>query len=141
MHDIIKRLQTTYNALNKDNIDSDLLDQLYSDDIHFQDPLHQFQSLSNLRQYFKRLYKNVDHISFDYIDIEATDQHAFVTWQMTFLNKKFNNGDPVTVDGVSHLIFTNGKISRHRDYFDSTHMIFDHVPLLGRIIKYIKNKL
>ncbi|MDN3649797.1 nuclear transport factor 2 family protein [Reinekea marina] len=141
MQTIIERLQRTYNCLNKENIDSDLLDQLYTDDILFQDPLHQFQSLSKLRDYFKRLYKNVDHISFNYQDVEANDREAFVTWSMTFLNRNFNKGNPVTVEGISHLKFRDGKISSHRDYFDSTHMIFDHIPLMGRIIRMIKNKL
>lgn len=141
MNTIIERLQTTFNALNKDTIDSELLSNLYSEDIHFQDPLHEYQSLNALKDYFKRLYKNVDQITFDYGDVEASDNSGFVTWKMTFLNKSFNKGNPVIVNGVSHLKFRDGKICAHRDYFDSTHMIFDHVPVLRAVIRLIKNKL
>ncbi|MFQ3231183.1 nuclear transport factor 2 family protein [Reinekea sp.] len=141
MNTIIERLQTTFNALNRDTIDGDLLDKLYSEDIRFQDPLHEYQSINSLKGYFKRLYKNVDSISFKYGDTEASDVGGFVTWEMTFLNKSFNKGNPVIVNGVSHLKFRDGKICSHRDYFDSTHMIFDHVPVLRAVIRYIKNKL
>jgi ketosteroid isomerase-like protein len=141
MNHIIDRLQTTFNALNKDTMNGDLLDNLYSEDIFFKDPLHEYQSLDALKAYFKRLYKNVDSISFVYGDVEAGQDQAFVAWEMQFLNKKFNKGNPVFVNGVSHLKFRDEKICYHRDYFDSTHMIFDHVPVLRAFISIIKNRL
>lgn len=140
MNSIIDRLQTTFDALNKATLDGDLLDNLYSEDIHFQDPLHEIESLDALKDYFKRLYKNVDHIKFIYGDVESGAEQGFVTWEMKFLNGNFNKGNPIYVKGVSHLKFRNDKIYYHRDYFDSTHMIFDHVPVLGSVIRYIKNK-
>jgi limonene-1,2-epoxide hydrolase len=141
MKHLVSKLQDTFIALNKDTLDKELLATVYSDDIHFQDPLHEFQSIDSLVDYFERLYKNVEHIKFDYGHVEAGDQQAFIEWKMLFLNKKFNKGREVSVNGVSHLKAENGKIVYHRDYFDSTHMIYNHVPVLNSVIAFIKNRL
>jgi hypothetical protein len=35
----------------------------------------------------------------------------------------------------------NGKIYYHRDYFDMGAMLYEHLPLLGRIIQRLKHRL
>jgi hypothetical protein len=44
------------------------------------------------------------------------------------------------LEGISHLRFGE-KIDYHRDYFDLGQMVYEQIPLVGRIIKTIKKRL
>ncbi|HDY7901818.1 TPA: nuclear transport factor 2 family protein, partial [Vibrio vulnificus] len=50
-------------------------------------------------------------------------------------------GACVEVKGVSHLKFEAGKVIYHRDYFDLGEMLYENLPLLGGIIRAIKQRL
>ena len=50
-------------------------------------------------------------------------------------------GDTIRVEGASYLRTHNGKIYYHRDYFDMGAMLYEHLPLLGRIVQRIKKRL
>ena len=41
------------------------LTEIYSADVHFQDPLHQVNGMAALTNYFANLYQNITHIEFD----------------------------------------------------------------------------
>ena len=141
MTSIIERIQDTYAALNKDTVGSALLANLYADDIVFVDPLHRIEGLANLQSYFETMYQNVSHINFDFTQTLSDDQSAFLAWNMTFVHPKLNGGNAIVVPGTSRVQFANGKITQHQDYFDSTAMLFGHIPLLKQLINLIKNRL
>ncbi|WP_076541286.1 nuclear transport factor 2 family protein [Shewanella sp. UCD-KL21] len=126
-----------YQQLNKDSLH--LLKQVYSDDISFQDPLHKVEGIENLTLYFANLYANVDHIEFNIKQVSCSHQQAAVFWVMRYRHPKLNKGQLITVEGMSQLSF-NEKITAHRDYFDLGSMLYEQLPLIGRLIKYIKNK-
>jgi limonene-1,2-epoxide hydrolase len=45
------------------------------------------------------------------------------------------------VQGISHLKFLENQVIYHRDYFDLGEMVYEHVPVLGKIVRFIKNSL
>ncbi|MFT4675007.1 MAG: limonene-1,2-epoxide hydrolase [Reinekea sp.] len=141
MTNIIERIQETYAALNKDTVESDLLANLYADNVVFIDPLHRIETLPNLQAYFKNMYQNVSHINFDFTHTLGDDKSAFLAWDMTFVHPKLNGGRAIVVPGTSRVQFADGKITHHQDYFDSTAMLFGHIPLLKQMINLIKNRL
>lgn len=141
MASIINKLKQTYLDLNKETVGSDLLDQLYSTDVHFADPLHSIHSLAELKSYFEGMYKNVIEIHFDYIDTLENDKTAFLTWVMTFRHPKLNSGQAIKVEGTTHIEHDGEKVTLHRDYFDSTHMLFEHIPVIGSAIKIVKKRI
>ena len=57
--------------------------------------------------------------------------------------KSLNAGKPIAVDGVSVIKVggMQGKVIYHRDYFDMGAFIYEHIPLLGNVIKGIKAKM
>ncbi len=134
---IIDDFVNMYQRLNKDTLH--LLKQVYSDDIVFQDPLHTVKGMSALTDYFANLYANVDSINFDIQQICATSEQASVFWKMTYSHSKLNRANPIQVDGMSHLIFSD-KITSHRDYFDLGQMLYEQIPVLGKVISMVKAK-
>src|SRR5690554_8207168 len=60
--EVLERFCTLYNQLDKGNLRQ--LKDVYSQDIHFQDPFGQVSGLNELTEYMARAYDNVLHCRF-----------------------------------------------------------------------------
>jgi hypothetical protein len=139
---IIDHMQRIYNQLNRDTIKDGLLAELYDNDIVLIDPLHRIEGLDHLQRYFEGMYSNVTEISFEYLTQWEQGNEAMLRWEMTFRHPKLKGGAAIVVPGVTYLTFNEKeKITRHQDYFDSNRMIFDHVPVLGSLLGWLKSRL
>lgn len=129
-----------YKELNANNLH--LLESVYNSDITFIDPVHEINGLEHLRLYFSALYQNVESISFEFRDIVQQNNSGYLQWDMTFRHKTLARGNPIVVTGTTFLQFNeNGQVYYHRDYFDLGAMLYEHLPLLGRIVTTIKRRL
>lgn len=131
-----------YQKLSTDNLN--LLEDIYHKNITFIDPIHQIQGFENVYQYFESLYQNLSSCEFIITDViagaTAETEQAAIYWQMTYQHHKFNQGKPVTVLGNSHIKGQGDKVIYHRDFLDLGVMIYEQLPILGKVIKWIKNK-
>jgi hypothetical protein len=60
---------------------------------------------------------------------------------MLLNHSKLDAGETIRVDGSSFLKTRHGKIYYHRDYFDLGAMVYENLPILGRIIRSIRLRL
>ncbi len=131
---------STYQKLNADNLA--LLSEIYSPEIVFIDPAHEIQGLTPLTKYFANLYKNINHINFEFHQPLKADNAGYVQWTMTFSHPSMKKGQNITVEGATYIRFAeDGRVSYHRDHFDLGCMIYQHIPGLGRVIKTINRRL
>ena len=136
--EIISQFAELYQSLNKDNLNR--LSEVYSDDIVFIDSTHELQGIAKLTEYFEGLYSNLEYCRFDIKHIQSSESgHAFLTWQMNYAHPKLAGGKDIVVDGATDLMFEE-KIIYHRDYIDMGQMLYEQIPVLGSIIRYIKKK-
>jgi hypothetical protein len=135
------------------------LADLYSNDVTFIDPIATHSGITAVEEYFTKLLHNAKYCTFTIYSTQqtisiptesesesesgnTTDESSYlVTWKMSFTSARINKGQPINVDGVSQLIIKNDKITYHRDYYDLGQMIYENIPLLGRLIKRIKRTL
>ena len=134
------RIEFIFNALNRDTMN--LLESFYDPEIVFQDPIVHIEGLPDLRAYYVSMYESVEEIRFDianhYID---GDRHV-VSWTMTVVHERFNQGKEVVVDGVSVIHFNaSDLVVYHRDYFDMGALVYEHVPLLGYVVGRVKERI
>lgn len=131
-----------YHELGPENVDKDMLGQVYSEDVYFQDPMHEIHGLNKLNAYFISLYSNVISIDFDFHKAEGNTDSNMVYWTMTYRHPKLYKGNKeISVEGISLLQWKNGKIVRHQDVFDAGSMLYEHIPVLGWMIKKLKERL
>ena len=129
-----------YHRLTADNLE--LLDRIYSADIECCDPAHEIRGLVPLRRSFAELYRNIDSIDFSFNRTHLLGNEAYLSWRMSFRHPKLARGRTIEVDGLSYLQFDDGgKVRYHRDYFDLGAMLYEHLPLLGSLVKTIKRRL
>ncbi len=129
-----------YQGLSSDNLH--LLQNVYSSDIQFVDPAHDISGLDELTKYFSALYQNVTSIDFDFKDVVQQHNSCYLQWDMTFRHKSLAGGKTILVSGTTFLRLNDDhKVCFHRDYFDLGEMLYEHLPLLGRLLTTIKGRL
>lgn len=125
------------------NLDVDRLDGVYGHAVLFVDPVTTHTGIGALKAYFSRLLENAAQCRFDINNVVPCEQndnniHFVVTWTMQLTLK---SGKFIALDGISELRIENDLIVYHRDYYDIGAMVYEHLPVLGKLIKYIKRKL
>jgi len=135
-----ERIEEIFNALNKDTMH--LLDDFYHGEIVFEDPLGHIEGLEDLRAYYANLYEGAAEVSFAFTDEVVQDDTHIVMWIMRMKVKRLNKGEPIEVVGNSLIRFGDeDKVVYHRDYFDMGAMIYEHVPVVGWMVKKVKKRL
>lgn len=136
----IEKIKEAYNYVNKDTLD--FLDQFYSSDIEFVDPIGTHKGLRAVKAYYQRLYKSVEEIRFDFSETVSQGSSHVLIWKMTVKAKGLNGGKPVTVQGNSHLrVNDKGQVCYHRDYFDMGEMFYERIPVLKWVVTTVKKAL
>lgn len=114
------------------------LDPVYADQIRFEDPLHVIEGKENLKAYFKDLNKNLVSGNFDFHTTRTIGNKVYTEWIMKIQLKRPNK--TIQLPGISILTFEE-KITSQRDYFDAGAMIYEHIPIIGGIIRKVKKKV
>lgn len=127
-------------SLDRNNLHR--LDEIYHPVMHFTDPLHDVQGLHAMRHYCEQLYANVSAISFEFHACQTlTEGEAFLRWTMTYQHPRLKSGQPIAVEGCSYICFHGRRVSRHIDYYDAGALLYEHIPVLGRVIHWLKRRL
>ena len=127
-----------YQQLSVDNLP--LLEELYHKDIVFIDPMHKLKGIAKLTDYFQALYTNLFSCKFVITNVIYNNNQAAIYWQMTYVHPKLNGGNAVSVIGSSHIKGSQDKVTFHQDYIDLGAMLYEQLPIVGRLIKWIKTK-
>ena len=139
MSDFLRQFAHGFATLNKDNLER--LGELYSDDILFSDPLHERHGLIDVRRYFAELYANVSDLRFDFYAFDEVRQgEGYLCWTMSYSHPRLARGRLIRVEGCSHLRW-HDKVYCHRDYFDAGSLLYEHLPLFGTLIRWLKRRL
>ena len=141
MSDRLKQTEALFNNFNSDTLH--LADGFYDPDVVFLDPIVELKGRDALKAYYADMYENVTSIRFDFSGGIEKEDEAVVFWTMEVRSKGFKGGEPVLLDGVSHIKFggESGKAVYHRDYFDMGAFVYENIPVLGSIVRYVKKKL
>ena len=90
MSDFLRRFAEQFAALDKDNLHH--LNQLYTHDVQFTDPLHEVQGLVALRSYFTDLYTNVSDLHFEFHGFDhISEGEGYLRWVMSYRHPRLAN--------------------------------------------------
>lgn len=134
--EIINQFKEYFNHLELNNLS--VLNQIYSEDMIFKDPIHQIQGVENLKQYFAKLNSNLISGTFLFTEESIVENKVYLSWDMHLKLKKPQK--EIKTSGISVLTVEN-KIVIHRDYFDAGELFYENIPVLGSIIRLLKRKI
>jgi len=119
-----------------------LVDRFYAENTHFLDPVVDLKGRNAVREYYRSLYENVESIRFEFSGKVTQGQEQVAFWTMILRAKRLNGGKEIRVIGNSHFQFdpSTGLAVYHRDYFDMGEFIYERIPVVGGLIRYIKGR-
>ncbi|MDX1597244.1 MAG: nuclear transport factor 2 family protein [Marinobacter sp.] len=136
VHATLEHFRELFNSLDAGNLNQ--LASVYSETVKFQDPLSSVSGLDQLTRYFASAYANVVSCRFDFGEPVIAGGKVAIPWVMRLRHKRIRQGREIHVDGISNLVIYNGKVTHHRDYFDAGQLLYEHLPLVGRVIRSIR---
>lgn len=112
--------------------------ELYTADAFFKDPFNEVRGHAPIIKIFEHMFKQVDTPRFVVIHSILQGDDAFLVWEFLFYFK----GDKTTeqrIRGASHLRFSpEHKVEYHRDYWDAAEELYEKIPLLGGLMRWLK---
>ena len=138
MTDQSARIKEYYNKY--DGTNPEILNEFYSEDVIFEDPVTKTEGLDQLKKYYTKTYKNVKSIRFEFSDIFHQGAVYGAPWKLHIAVRGLNGGKEYVVPGFSKLKFTSsGLCCEHRDYVDLGDMLYEKIPIQGMIISALKS--
>ena len=117
------------------------LDDLYAEGAHFKDPFNDVRGTQAIRHVFERMFEQVGSPRFHVIGAMQVGTGAFLIWEFRFRFKRFDTRSVQTIRGASHLDFAaDGRVARHRDYWDAAEELYEKLPLVGTLMRWLKRR-
>lgn len=116
------------------------LDRIYAGNVEFRDPIHRLNGLPALQDYLAASLANVQECRFEFLDQLCADQVAYIKWNMHFRHPRLAGGERLSVRGMSQLLFTD-RIYFHEDSYDMGQMLYEHLPLVGGLTRWLRGRL
>jgi ketosteroid isomerase-like protein len=134
----VQRIVQAFEALSPDSLAR--LDLLYTADVRFKDPFNEVQGVPAVRGIFEHMFKSLDGPRFVVRDAVVQGDQCFLTWDFLFRMKRFNRAEQC-IRGASQLwLAEDGRIRVHRDYWDAAEELYEKLPLLGGLMRWLKKK-
>jgi len=107
----------------------------YHPDILFRDSVQTIRGIQKFTAMTERLARRSATLEMDIRNIAQSEQTIFLEWIMTL---RYKNLPKSSVYGSSRITLdAAGKIIEQRDYYDLWGDIFDHIPLVGRLYRWL----
>lgn len=116
-----------------------LMNECYHSRVLFQDPLVTKRGQEALAGYLRSAYDNVTRCEFDFDEPAINDRFVVIPWRMTLEHPRLAHGAPILIEGVSLLQGEDDRIIFHRDYYDAGQLLYENIPVLGRLIRWIRS--
>ena len=138
MNHIVDKFINVFSDMRYETVSG--VNDIYAPHVVFVDPFHEIHGVKPLAEYFASLYENVAQCQFTFGEQYRKKNSAALFWTMTLQHKTFDKYNTVEINGSS-LIRFGEKIHFHQDYFDAGALIYERIPVVGKVIKSIKARV
>ena len=120
------------------------LNSVYTEQAHFKDPFNAVQGTAAIHAVFAHMFNTLDQPRFEVLDVvfDASPEgpRLVLTWDFLFCMRRFDRSQQ-RVHGASFLLLAeDGRISNHRDYWDVAEELYEKLPLLGGLMRWLKKR-
>lgn len=117
------------------------LADIYTEDAYFKDPFHEVRGLARIEGIYRHMYETLDAPRFVVTRRLAGQGECFLRWDFHFRFRGWRASVEQTVHGASHLMLADdGRISGHRDYWDAAGELYEKLPVLGSLMRWLRHR-
>jgi hypothetical protein len=92
-----------------------------------------------VKQVFSHMFASLEHPHFVVTGKVVQADQCFLLWEFRFRFRSFRRQVDQVVPGTSHLRFdAQGRITHHHDYWDAAHGIYEKIPLIGGLVRWLR---
>ena len=137
MHHAVDRIVEAFQTLTPARVDA--LDAIYAPQARFKDPFNDVQGLPEIQRIFRHMFVSLENPRFRITERIVQGGQCFLTWEFRFCFRRFKHGQAQCILGGSHLVLDEaGRITLHRDYWDAAEELYEKLPLLGGLMRWLK---
>lgn len=105
-------------------------------DVHFQDPFNDVQGVAAYERVLAKMFEDLDTPRFEVAHAVLDGSTGYLKWRLAFRGKR---GRERTITGMSELhVDADGRVARHLDYWDAAAQVYEHLPVLGFVLRRIR---
>jgi ketosteroid isomerase-like protein len=120
--------------------DVERMDTLYTVDARFKDPFNEVQGVAAIQQVFRHMFAALDEPRFVIRDAVCEGDQCFLSWDFLFRMRRFDR-QAQCIRGGTHLrLAADGRIAEHRDYWDAAEELYEKLPGLGALMRWLKRR-
>lgn len=113
----------------------------YSINAYFKDPFNEVNSVEEITRIFSDMFQQVENPRFVVHTAFESENQVFMAWDFLFEMKRFKVGQVQCIKGSSHLqLNQNGLVQSHRDYWDTAEELYEKIPVLGGLMRWLKKQ-
>lgn len=133
----VARVQQFFTTLTRASVGD--VRAIYAPDAYFKDPFNEVRGVEPIERIFAHMFDQVDAPHFTLDETLVDGDQAFLTW--VFHYRRHGSAAEMTIRGASHLRFDPaGLVVSHRDYWDAAEELYEKLPLLGAVIRWLKRR-
>lgn len=116
--------------------------EIYAPRFYFNDTLRSVEERDDLAQYLGHTAQRLESMKLTIQDRQVSGNDAYLRWTMrTQFSVGWRSTDTTTL-GMTHLRFNEqGQVVLHQDFWDSRQGVFEHIPVLGGTIEWVRKRL
>lgn len=114
---------------------------VYAPQARFKDPFNEVQGVWAIERIYRHMFSTLQEPRFHVTGCVLQGRECFLTWDFTFRFRAIQPAVQQTVRGCSHLVLdASGRIAVHRDYWDVAEEMYEKIPLLGGLMRWLKRR-
>ena len=114
---------------------------IYAANARFKDPFSEVQGLPAIVGVYTHMFESLHTPHFVVTGRVLQERECFLTWNFCFRFKNIQPAQEQTVRGCSHLVLDDqGRIATHRDYWDVAEELYEKIPGLGALMRWLKKR-
>jgi ketosteroid isomerase-like protein len=114
-------------------------EKVYAPDAYLNDTLKTVRGAPAIRDYFVKTARGLDSMSVQFDDLAVSGGNYYFRWTMETRMKNLARGKTVRTIGVTLVRFDReGRVIMHQDFWDSAQGVWEHVPVIGAVIRRIR---
>jgi hypothetical protein len=135
----IKRFEDFFGDITVENVRAKA-PGLFAPDVYFNDTLKTLRGRDSVEAYFLKTTEHAEFVRAKVVDVSHSGGNYYLRWVMDVRFK--GSKETSRTIGVTLLRFDReGRVTLHQDFWDSASGFYEHLPVLGGVMRWIKSKI